>query len=206
MLCRSDPVIRDSLGYDIAQNLFIGNRNILLEGVADVIYLSVMSSHLASISRASLPDNVRLLPCGGATNIATFIALLGTQLDVVVLLDGNAQRQRIDNAITEGRLAAHHVLSIDQFSTVKGADIEDLFSDEEYLKLYNATFKRSLKEVDGKDRIIKRIERTEQHSFDHGQVAAYFLAHQTEFIPTLSPDTVSRFEAAIKALATALPA
>jgi predicted ATP-dependent endonuclease of OLD family len=123
----SDPdtlfPLQAALGYDVAQNLFIGNRNILLEGVADFIYLDVMSSYLGSVGRASLPDDVRLLPCGGATNIATFIALLGTQLDVVVLLDGYAQRQRVDNAIAEGRLAAHRVLSIIQFSDLSGADI-----------------------------------------------------------------------------------
>ena len=198
--------LQAALGYDIAQNLFIGNRNILVEGPADFIYLTVMSSHLASLGRASLPDNVRLLPARGATNIATFIALLGTQLDVVVLLDGNAQRQRIDNAITQGRLAAHRVLSMAEFSTVNGADIEDLFSPEEYLKLYNATFKRSVKKLDGNDRIVKRIERAEAHSFDHGRVAAYFLGHQNQIIPSLSPETLSRFESVIAALTKALPA
>jgi hypothetical protein len=197
--------LQAALGYDVAQNLFIGNRNILLEGVADFIYLDVMSSYLGSVGRASLPDDVRLLPCGGATNIATFIALLGTQLDVVVLLDGYAQRQRVDNAIAEGRLAAHRVLSINQFSVVSGADIEDLFSAGEYTKLYNATFKASLKKLDGNDRIVKRIERAEGLGFDHGRVAAHFLAQQNKIIPTLSPDTVSRFEDAIKALVAALP-
>jgi hypothetical protein len=112
---------------------------------------------------------------------------------------GNPER------VSEGRLAAHRVLIIDQFTDVKGADIEDLFSPEEYLKLYNATFERSLKKVDGKDRVIKRIERAEKHGFDHGRVAAYFLANQTAVIPTLSPETVSRFEATIKALTAALP-
>jgi predicted ATP-dependent endonuclease of OLD family len=198
--------LQAALGYDIAQNLFIGNRNILVEGVSDFIYISVMSSHLSSVTRQKLPEGVRLLPCGGATNIATFIALLGTKLDVVVLLDGNSPRQRIDNAIVEGRLTAHRVLSMDQFATIKGADIEDLFTPEEYLKLYNATFKRSLSKLAGSDRIVKRIERAEGHTFDHGEVAAYFLAHQGKLIKDLSPDTLTRFETAIAALTKALPA
>jgi predicted ATP-dependent endonuclease of OLD family len=46
----SDPdtlfPLQAALGYDIAQNLFIGNRNILMEGTSDLIYLSVLSSHL----------------------------------------------------------------------------------------------------------------------------------------------------------------
>ena len=38
--------LQAALGYDIAQNLFIGSHNILLEGVSDLIYLSILSSYL----------------------------------------------------------------------------------------------------------------------------------------------------------------
>jgi predicted ATP-dependent endonuclease of OLD family len=207
----SDPdtlfPLQAALGYDIAQNLFIGNRNILMEGVSDLIYLSVLSSHLNSLGRASLPETARLLPAGGATDISTFIALLGGKLKVVVLLDGDAQRQRIDKAIAQGRLESQHVLSIDQFCSVKGADIEDLFEPSEYLELYNATFKKThkLKDLKGTDRIIKRLERLEGAEFNHGRVAGYFISHQAEVIPTLSKETLDRFESLISALNKALP-
>lgn len=207
----SDPdtlfPLQAALGYDIAQNLFIGNRNILLEGTSDVLYIAVMSSHLGHLGRRSLPDNVRLLPSGGATNIPTFLALLGGQLDVVVLLDGKAQRQRIDNAIVSGRLSENRVFSVDKFVSVPGADIEDLFEPAEYLALYNATFARSLKAKDlkGSDRIVKRIARKEGHEFDHGRVAAHFLMNQVALIPGLSVATLDRFEAVIGTLSDALP-
>lgn len=206
----SDPdtlfPLQAALGYDIAQSLFIGNRNILLEGVSDFIYLSVMSSHLGTLGRATVPSNARLLPAGGATNIPTFIALLGASLDIVVLLDGNAQRQKIDNVIADGRLRKSNVLSIDQFSTVKGADIEDLFEPDEYLAIYNKAFGKSVKigSLKGTDRIVKRIERVEG-DFDHGRVAAYFLANQHIFVGKLSTDTIQRFEDTIIALVKALP-
>lgn len=206
----SDPdtlfPLQAALGYDIAQSLFIGSRNILLEGTSDFIYLTVLSSHLSASGRASIPSNSRLLPAGGATNIPTFIALLGGKLDMVVLLDGKAQRQRIDVAIAQGRLKANNVLSIEQFCSVKGADIEDLFEPDEYLSLYNPATRQSLKlkDLKGQDRIVKRIERV-NGEFNHGQVAAYFLAHQHEIIPTLSPETIKRFENTIDALVKALP-
>jgi len=198
--------LQAALGYDIAQNLFIGNRNILLEGTSDLIYLSVMSSHLNSLGKASFPEGVRLLPAGGATDIPTFIALLGGQLKIVVLLDGDAHRQRIDNAIAQGRLNANRVLTIDTFSPVKGADIEDMFTADEYLALYNATFGKTVKEksLKGADRIVKRLERAEG-KFDHGRVAAYFLKHQDTSIPMLSSGTIDRFNALISALTKALP-
>lgn len=207
----SDPdtlfPLQAALGYDIAQNLFIGNRNVLVEGTSDVLYLAIMSSHLGKLGRSAVPDNVRWLPSGGATNIPTFLALLGGQLEVVVLLDGNAQRQRIDNAIASGRLDASRVLSVDRFAKIAGADIEDLFEPAEYVNLFNATFQRTLKVKDlkGKDRIVQRIERKEGRQFDHGRVAAQFLMDQVSVIPTLSDDTIGRFEAILTAIAEALP-
>lgn len=207
----SDPdtlfPLQAALGYDIAQNLFIGNRNILMEGVSDLIYLSVLSSHLNSLGRASLPETARLLPAGGATDISTFIALLGGQLKMVVLLDGNAQRQRIDKAIAQGRLESQRVLSVDQFCSVGGADIEDLFEPSEYIELYNATFNKALKleDLTGTDRIIKRLERRNGAEFNHGRVAGYFLSNQTAVVPQLSAATLSRFESLISALTKALP-
>jgi predicted ATP-dependent endonuclease of OLD family len=206
----SDPdtlfPLQAALGYDIAQNLFIGNRNVLLEGTSDFIYLVAFSSHLGSIDRTTFPTNCRLLPAGGATNIPTFIALLGGKLDIVVLLDGKAQRQRIDAAIAQGRLKASNVLSVEQFCQVKGADIEDLFDPDEYLAIYNGAMKQSLKMKDlkGQDRIVKRIERV-AGEFDHGRVAGHFLSHQHEIVPKLSAETLKRFEDTIAALVKALP-
>jgi hypothetical protein len=51
---------------------------------------------------------------------------------------------------------------------------------------------------------VKRIERAEGE-FDHGRVAAYFLAHQHKFISKLSTNTIQRFEDTITALIKALP-
>ncbi len=188
------------------QSLFIGNRNVLVEGVSDFIYLTMISQHLGSRGRTTLVDDCRLLPAGGASNIPTFIALLGTQLDVVVLLDGNSPRQRIESTIAQGRLDAARILDLSAFSTVNGADIEDLFTPGEYLSLYNGTFGTSLEVADlkGTDRITKRLAR---HSadFNHGEVGAYFLQHLPNSLNALSGGTLTRFEDVIKAINAALP-
>ena len=207
----SDPdtlfPLQAALGYDIAHNLFIGNRNILVEGTSDFIYLSALSSHLAAKGRASIPENARIMPAGGATNIPTFLALLGEHLDVVVVLDGDAPRQKIDNAIAQDRLSKERVLSLENFATVKGADIEDLFTPSEYLALFNATFSKSYSVTDlpGNDRIVKRIERKHGSEFDHGRVAGYFLANQPTILPGLQPETLDRFDSLIRAISLALP-
>lgn len=206
----SDPdtlfPLQAALGYDVMQSLFIGSRNVLVEGVSDFIYLTMLSQHLASLDRKHLPDDCRLLPAGGSTNIPTFIALLGTKLDFIVLLDGNTDRQRIESTIAKGRLEAANVLDLSNFSNVPGADIEDLFTPGEYIGFYNGAYGKSLKVADlaGTDRIVKRIERKEG-AFNHGEVGAYFLRNLTASIKSLSTSTLDRFEAVIEAINTALP-
>lgn len=198
--------LQAALGYDVMQSVFIGKRNVLVEGVSDYIYLTTISAHLDSLGRTALPDDCRLLPAGGASNIPTFIALLGTQLDIVVLLDGNSPRQRIESTIASGRLDAPRVLNLSSFCSVKVADIEDLFTPGEYVALYNATFKKSVKVSDltGSDRITKRIAR-HAGEFNHGNVSARFLRQLESSLKALSDGTLTRFEDLIKAINTALP-
>jgi predicted ATPase len=200
--------LQAALGYDVAQSLFIGNQNVLLEGVSDFVYLTTVSDRLESEGRTHLAPTTRLLPAGGASSIPTFIALLGTQLDIVVLLDGNTDRQRIDNAIAQGRLSETRVIDLTNFSAVTGADVEDLFEPSEYLPFYNGAFKAKLKltELSGKDRIVKRIERKIGTEFNHGVVAAYFLKDLDSSLNSLSPATFDRFEKVIEAINAALPA
>ena len=201
----SDPdtlfPLQAALGYDVMQSLFIGSKNLLVEGVSDFIYISMISTHLNSLGRATLADDCRLLPAGGATNIPTFIALLGGKLDFAVLLDGNSDRQRIESAIAKGRLDASDILDLTQFCSTPGADIEDLFTPSEYLRFYNGSFGKSLKvgDLQGSDRIVKRIERVEG-KFNHGEVAAYFLRDLAGCLKALSASTLNRFEELVNAV------
>jgi predicted ATP-dependent endonuclease of OLD family len=207
----SDPdtlfPLEAALGYDIAQNLFIGRRNIIVEGVSDYIYLNTISGHLGTKGRAELPEDCRVIPAGGAANIPTFLALLGTALDVVVLIDGNTPDQRIKTSIATGRLKEARIVSISDHCAVEDADIEDLFEPQEYLTLYNATFGKSLKmsQVKGNGRIVKRIAAAEKGEFNHGVVSAYFLSHLEDSLTALSDATLDRFASVIEALTKALP-
>lgn len=199
--------LQAALGYDVVQNLFIGDRNVLVEGISDFIYLTALSDHLSSIGRSSFPEGTRLMPAGGATNIPTFIALLGGKLAFVVLLDGSTDKQRIESAISRGRVDGGQIVSLDDHSTVSRADIEDLFTPGEYLALYNATFGKALKvgDLPGTDRIVQRIARVDGGEFNHGVVASQFLRTLDKSIASLSEGTLDRFESTIAALVGALP-
>ena len=75
----------------------------------------------------------------------------------------------------------------------KNSDIEDLFAVEDYVDLYNDTFKTKLKPADlgPGDRVVKRIEAKIGKAYDHGEVAETLLrTHQAR---TFSDQTVDNF-------------
>lgn len=209
-ICREDALTSDpdslfplqaALGYDIAQNLFVGPHNLVVEGTSDYIFLTIMSELCSESDRESLDGRWRILPAGGATNIPTFVSLIGPHLDVTVLADSDTRgMQKINNMIEQKLLSGQRLIMADSVLDSHDADIEDLFSEGDYLKIYNKTFGASLKLNDlpkGK-RIVKRIEAHLEESFNHGKVAEKFLKNHHEM--KFSESTLDRFSELIKAI------
>lgn len=200
----SDPdslfPLQAALGYDIAQNLFVGPDNLVIEGTSDYIYLTVLSRLLEEEGRSSLDERWRLLPAGGASNIPTFVALIGPHLDVTVLADSDTRgMQRIDNMTARGLLASQRLILVSDTlgEGASNADIEDLFTEGDYLKLYNGAFDTDIKVKDlpPGDRITKRVAELDGHDFDHGVPAEWLLRNH----PTvqLTETTLSQWEGLI---------
>ena len=188
--------LQAALGYDIAQNLFVGPDNLVVEGLSDFTYLTVMSDWLKSKDRTGLDDRWRILPAGGASNIPTFVTLVGRSLDVTVLVDGGqSSSQRIRNLIEAGLLDDKRLVTPEAGSSTKSADIEDLFSDGDYLLIYNGAHQSNVKvsNLNGDDRIVKRIERAKD-SFEHNAPARYLLENRAALLNRFSATTLDRFE------------
>lgn len=185
--------LQAALGYDIAQNLFVGPHNLVVEGTSDLIYLSAMSRACEAVGKTQLDSRWRILPAGGATNIPTFVSLIGPHLDVTVLVDSDTKgMQRVTNMVDRQLLAGQRLIFANCATANGQADIEDLFSEGDYLKLYNKTFSTSLKVADLPDgtRIVKRLEAS-QGEFDHGRVAETLLRYQPEL--SFSATSLDRF-------------
>ncbi|MDE2823516.1 MAG: AAA family ATPase [Chloroflexota bacterium] len=192
--------LQAALGYDIAQSLFIGPNNLVVEGTSDFIYLTIMSQLCAATGRSQLDDRWRVLPAGGATNIPTFVSLIGPHLDITVLADaGTKGMQRVTGMVGQGLLAGHRLILASSASASSNADIEDLFSEGDYLKLFNNTFSTSLKvnDLPQRDRIVKRLE-AKHGAFVHGEVAETLLRSYSD--STFTDTTLDRFATLIDLL------
>ena len=145
--------LQAALGYDIAQNLFISKKNLLVEGPADLLYLTFFSNLLQSEKRTGLRDDITIVPVGGLDKVTTFISLLrGSKLGVACLLDtfvDQKGKQKVQDLISQKIIKDKHIRFFDEFvgSGSNVADIEDLFEKDEYLKYFNLAFTGDYPEI-----------------------------------------------------------
>lgn len=189
--------LQAALGYDIAQHLLIGDTNLLVEGSSDFIFLDTMSRFLATKKMSHLDKEWRILPAGGASNIPSFVALIGASLEVSVLIDaGTEGGQRLQKAIEAGRLGRKRLIEVGEITGNSNSDIEDIFAPDDYLALYNLAFKRkaSTSSIGRGDRIVKRIAaKLPEKRYDHYKPAEALLRAQTEVLPAFSRETLENF-------------
>lgn len=138
--------LQASLGYDLAQNLFVSKKNLLVEGVSDLIILTALSGILEFEKREYLRPDITIVPTGGLEKVATFISLLrGSKLEIACLLDSYTDakgKAKMDNMIAEKIIHKNKIRFFDEFlPDYAKADLEDLFAKEDYLKLFNSAFK-----------------------------------------------------------------
>lgn len=138
--------LQAALGYDIAQNLFVSKNNLLVEGPADLNYLTYMSNILENMEREGLRDDITVVPVGGLDKVTSFISLLrGSKLKISCLLDSfnnTKGAQRIDSLIQSKIIKEKQVRFFDEFAgeDYNKADIEDMFEKSEYLEIFKNAF------------------------------------------------------------------
>ena len=198
--------LQAALGYNIAQNLFISKNNLLVEGPADLIYLTLMSSLLESVKRQYLRDDVTIVPVGGLDKVTTFISLLrGSKLIVACLLDtftDQKGKQKVDDLIMHKIIKDKNIRFFSEFSGTgkPTADIEDMFDKTEYLKYFNAAFSGEHSEVKIADldptidTILKQINKViGKDRFNHYRPANR-MNQVSPSISDFSSATMDRFE------------
>jgi hypothetical protein len=192
-----------ALGYDVAQNLFISRNNLIVEGAADLLILTHLSSELQAAGRTGLDESITIVPAGGLDKVTSFVSLLrGQKLNLVCLLDSFTDqkgRKRLDDLVREKIIREKHILFFDAFAKVGAiADLEDLFEPAEYLALFNAAFEGQFPEIKLFDlkpgeRILPQINKQiGKDRFNHYRPARQLISGGEPV--QLSPNTMSRFE------------
>jgi predicted ATP-dependent endonuclease of OLD family len=137
--------LQAALGYNIAQNLFISKKNLLVEGVSDLVFLQVISGILEAENRTFLRPDITIVPTGGLDKVSTFISLLrGSNLEITCLLDTFSDpkgKAKVEDLIRNKIIQKSRIRFFDEFKNdYKHADLEDLFEKGDYIKIFNQSF------------------------------------------------------------------
>jgi len=199
--------LQAALGYDIAQNLFINKKNLLVEGPSDLIYLTMMSAILEADGKEGLKYDITIVPVGGLDKVTSFISLLrGQKLSLVCLLDSFTDqkgKKRLEDLVMQKIIKEKDILFFDEFSSLEGdvADLEDLLEKTEYLKFFNSAFSEldDIKSVsEGSKPIIPQINAIIGKSrFNHYRPASFANAKGLN-AGDFSKETLTRFENVFK--------
>lgn len=130
---RSVYPLQAALGYELAQSLFGQKRNLVCEGLTDMLYIEALSAAMSDAGKAALKDAVALVPAQSASKVVYYCTLLQSQdLKVAALLDSD---QAGEKAAQQDDLV--HLLKTKQILRTKdyyegdvvGPEIEDLLRD-----------------------------------------------------------------------------
>lgn len=195
--------LQAALGYDLAQNLFVSKKNLLVEGIADLTYLTLISNLLNQEGRENLKDDITIVPVGGADKIATFVSLLrGNELNMVCLLDtftDQSAQARLNNLVTQNIIKDRKIKFYHDILQRSFADVEDMFSVYDYLNIYNGAFGKNVSSTDinGSTSILQQLKTNNSgKDFNHYSPANY-LAKNISTI-ALSDETKNNFEKLFK--------
>lgn len=208
--------LQGALGYEIQQTLFIGPNSLVVEGVADMLYLRAVSAQLEREGRVGLSEQWVITPVGGSGKVPTFVSLLAPQkgINVATLLDiQRGDKQLIEDLYKKKLLTKKQVSTYADFTGGSEADVEDMFDRDFYIEIVNAEFAGQLKAKITKSKLNADEPRTlraietwladnpmKTGSFGHYRPARYFTEKLATLWPKVSEETKDRFEAAFKHL------
>ncbi|WP_260597048.1 AAA family ATPase [Sphingomonas endolithica] len=163
--------LQAALGYDLAQSLFIGPNNLVVEGVTDFWVLSAVSAHLNDQGKTGLDERLTITPAGGAQQVHYMVALLTSeQLKVLVLFDDENDAKATRDDLVKGKLirSDNVIFASEAFEMPPSeADIEDILEPAVYEALVREAYAKELK---GKTRELNahvpRIARRVEMAFD----------------------------------------
>ena len=133
----------------MAQSLFVGPNNLVVEGVTDFWIMSAVSAYAAEKGKASLSPTLTLTPAGGAQKVSYMVALLTSEsLNVLVLLDTERDSKATKEELLKTKLIRdQNVVFVSEAfaSPPSEADIEDLLDPAIYESLARESYAAELK-------------------------------------------------------------
>jgi len=121
--------LQAALGYVLAQSMFTKKRNLVVEGVTDLLYVEALNAAFEAESGPALKKGTALVPAGSASKVVYYSTILTSQsLRVAALLDSDAAGDRAaeQEALWQLLTSKRILRTGDHVSGVERSEIEDL--------------------------------------------------------------------------------
>ncbi len=176
--------LQAGLGYQLVQSLFIGKRQLIVEGLTDYWILKAFDQGLRQRGGTGLRDDVIIVPSAGVNKLLPLASMLiGHDVEVVAFLDGDEPGRKEGKKLTESLLAKEpgRCLFVGDFVEGKrNAELEDIFPENLYLEavreayaLQELAFGEEEKAIDGVVNKVKALfERKQLGLFEKWRPAA----------------------------------
>lgn len=121
--------LQAALGYDLAQSMFTHQRNLVVEGVTDLLYIEALDAAFGANGHAALTEGTAIVPAGSASKVVYYSTILTSQdLKVAALLDSDtagdraAEQEALWQLLSDKRI----LRTGDHVDGVQRSEIEDL--------------------------------------------------------------------------------
>ncbi len=149
------------------RGLFQHKKNVLVEGMSDYYYLHGLSLLCNAAGRKGLPDDIYVVPCGGAKMVGTLASLfLGQNVRPLILLDSDEAGRVRRDALMKELYVGHvdEVIMLGDVLKTTDCEIEDLLGEALVLPELNKIVRTAIK--------LERQDRTNSVLVDQIKSAA----------------------------------
>lgn len=204
--------LQAALGLSWSQSLFVGQYNLVVEGVDDFWFLTTFSTIFEDAGQKGLHSQLVVTPAGGASKVAYVGTILqGQELNVAVLLDSDPAGQKaFEQLVHEWILKEKLVVMIGDVIGTNPCAIEDLFGEAYYLSKVNESYAKEFmkkpltldKKTAGVKTIVARVEdaflERKLGEFNKGRVAKRIMTELGQKnLSTIDTETVGKFRKVI---------
>ena len=196
--------IRAAAAFAAMKALFGGRRSVLVEDWSDFYYLHFLSIACAAAGRTALPEDFRVVPCGGEDGIRCFSLLSSTRdQGPLVLLDGDRTGRSEGDALLGAPRSGtgHPVVLLDEAVGRPGSGVrfEDVLGDALVLEALGSVLGKPLPVPEIDDSGAGLVQRIEAEAKRHdirlpvdwcARVAQRLASTRSEREPLLDEDTL----------------
>ena len=162
--------VNAAIGITASQSLLVGCDIVIVEGVSDQFYLTMIKDYLVSKGKFQPKRELVFMPVGGAKGVKPVVSIIhGSNSKLPVsLLDSDGEGKKFQNILKQGLYSSEQekVIETDTFTGKTGSEIEDLIPANLIVDSFDRLFRSEdgleVDDIDTDSPIIPQLERFAQ--------------------------------------------